>query len=333
MFPFVFYVEINILNMRRFVLFVGINEKAIKAAFLHILKMAKELGILKIGTVNTDGTKIKANASIHKSIRYDRAFELELQLTSEISQLMQKAEKADNDDEDDNDQHKGDLKRLKTLREKVKEAHEKLEEQGRTKSTDQVNMTDSDSRIMRKNSRSEYSQSYNAQAVVDAEGSQLVVGARVINAGTDRKELVENIDSIPEEIGLPEKVLDDNGYVSEDQVEELQENREKKVEVYLPVSCEGKYDERKHDFRPQKSKKKKAENPLPWIKEMAEKMQDKSARNLYRLRKQTGEPVFGIVKETLGFRQFHVRGIDKVNNEWMLLMTAYNVKRLANLIK
>lgn len=306
------------------------NEKAIKSAFLHVLKLAKELGILKIGTVSTDGTLIKANASIHNSIRYDRAFELELQLTSEISQLMDKAEKADKNDEDDNDELKGDLKRLTTLKEKVKKAQEKLEEQERTEPDNQVNMTDSESRIMRKNNRSEYTQSYNAQAVVDAEGSQLVVGARVTNAGVDRKELAANVESIPAEIGTPDKILADNGYVSKEQVTLVEE---KNIDVFLPVTCEGKYDERKHDFRPQKPLKKKAKNTLPWIKNMAAKMEDKAARDLYRLRKQTVEPVFGIVKEAMGFRQFHLRGIDKVNNEWLLLMSAYNLKRLANLVK
>jgi flagellar hook-basal body complex protein FliE len=292
--------------------------------------MAKELGILKIGTVSTDGTKIKANASIHKSIRYDRASELEEQLNEEISELMEKAEAADNDNGDDNDQLKGDLKRLKTLRKKVREAQEKLEEQKRTKPENQVNMTDSDSRIMRKNSRSEYSQSYNAQAVVDASGSMLVVGARVTNAGVDNKELVANIESIPEDIGSPDKVLADNGYIRKEEVENLQD---KGIKVYLPVSCEGKFEERKHDFRPKKPPKAKAKESLPWIKEMAQQMQEKSSRDLYRLRKQTVEPVFGIVKEAMSFHQFLHRGIEKVNNEWILLMTAYNLKRIANILR
>ena len=138
------------------------------------------------------------------------------------------------------------------------------------------------------------------------------------------------MESIPAEMGTPDKILADNGYVSEEQVTLVEE---KGIEVFLPVTCEGKYDERKHDFRPQKPLKKRAKNTLPWIKDMAAKMEDKAARDLYRLRKQTVEPVFGIVKEAMGFRQFHLRGIDKVNSEWLLLMSAYNLKRLVNLVK
>lgn len=306
------------------------NERAISSAFLHILKLAQELGILKLGTVSTDGTKIKANASIHKSLRNDRAQQLEQELELEIAELMEKAEKADNDDEDDkNDQLKGDLARLKTLKEKMKVAQKKLEEQERTKCSDQINLTDGDSRIMRKNSRSEYSQSYNCQATVDAEGSMMVVGARVTNAGVDRQELLGNVESIPEELGAPENILADNGYVSEDQVKKVEE---KGVKVFLPVSCDGEFSERKFDFRPRREQKKTKKH-LPWIDEMSEQMKKESSRLLYRLRKQTVEPVFGIIKETLGFRQFHLRGLDKVNNEWTLLMSAYNVKRLAKLIQ
>jgi len=305
------------------------NEKAISSAFLHILKLAKELGILKIGTVSTDGTKIKANASIHKSVRYDRAAELEKELEEEISRLMKKAEESDGNDEEDNDQLKGDLKRLKTLKEKMKEAQKRLEEQERTKPKDQVNMTDSDSRIMRKNNRSEYTQSYNAQAVVDADGTQLVVGARVTQSGVDRQELNANIDSIPTVIGTPDKILADNGYVCEEQVKDVQD---RDIEVFLPLSCDGDFEKRNHDWRPKKKPKEKTANPKPWIKKMAEKMQEESSRKLYRLRKQTVEPVFGIVKDVLGFRQFHLRGLENVNNEWILLMTAYNVKRLAKLV-
>jgi len=100
---------------------------------------------------------------------------------------------------------------------------------------------------MRKNNRSEYTQSYIAQAVVDAEGSQLVVGARVTNAGGDRQELASHLDSIPAEIGTPDEILADKGYVSEEQVTQVEE---KNIDVFLPVSCEGISDERIHDFRP-----------------------------------------------------------------------------------
>lgn len=124
-------------------------------------------------------------------------------------------------------------------------------------------------------------------------------------------------------------ILADNGYVSEEQVKDVQKCG---IEVFLPVFCDGDFEKRNHDWRPKKEPKEKTANPKPWIKKMSEKMQEESSRKLYRLRKQTVEPVFGIVKDVLGYRQFHLRGLENMNNEWTLLMTAYNVKRLANLV-
>ena len=148
--------------------------------------------------------------------------------------------------------------------------------------TEQANLTDADSRIMRKSKRSEYIQGYNAQAVVD-------------------------VDAIPEAVGTPATVLADKGYASE-----------------------AAQSPRRHDFRPvMKAPPSKTEKPyeIEWVKDMRSTMATDEAKNLYRLRKQSVEPVFGIIKQALGFRQFLLRGLGKVELEWKLVTCACNLKR------
>jgi hypothetical protein len=321
--------------------------------------------ILKIGTISVDGSKIKASASIYRSIRYDRAQELETQLTLDIKELLEKAEREDKDKDEKGDEVESELARLTDLRAKMREAQKKLEEQAKERArleqkeyedkvrrrndregrgkgrhikepentpatTDQVNLTDSDSRIMRKSKRSEYIQGYNAQAVVDAEGTMLVLGARVTNNASDANELVLDIESIPKEIGKPMAVLADSGYASEIPVENI---KARGIEVLVSVN---EHLPRRHDFRPTREVvPDSSEKPYQkeWIKEMSLKMSGDEARRRYRLRKQTVEPVFGIVKQAMGFRQFLLRGIENVENEWRLVLCAYNLKRLAVLMR
>lgn len=339
------------------------NEGAISEAFLRVLKMAKECGILRIGMVSVDGTKINANASINKSLRYDRTQALDEQLTQEIQTLMAQAHEADSSDQEKGDSLGPEIQRLSDLRAKMRKAQETLERQAvenaareqaeyekRCKAkgkkprdrkkkgpptpdgTDQTNLTDSDSGIMRKNSRGEYRQAYNPQAVVDAEGTQLVLGARVTNRVSDSTELENDINAIPADIGLPSIVLADAGFVSETQVTNVQG---KGIEVLIAI---GRYEQegRKHDFRPPRAEPASSQGPRPhellWIMEMKEKMESPWAKALYRRRKQTVEPVFGIIKQDMGFRQFLLRGIKKVQLEWTMVVCAYNIKRLAVLL-
>jgi transposase len=341
------------------------NKVAITEAFLRILLLAREMKILKVGTVSVDGSKIKANASIHKSIRYDRAGELEQELSLEIAQLLTKAESEDKVKDERGDDLNPELERLTILREKMKKAQEIIEARARERArleqeeyerkvrerndkpkghkgppikkpdeaprkAEQANLTDPDSRIMRKSRRSEYTQSYNAQAVVDAEGTMLVLGACVTNRTCDANELVVDLASIPNEVGTPTRVLADNGFANEKPVKALQSEG---IEVLIPISSESTWQERRHDFRPKRAKAidpvKETPRQLTWIKAMAETMKTDEARRLYRLRKQSVEPVFGIVKQAMGFRQFLLRGIEKVDLEWRLVLCAYNLKRLA----
>ena len=340
------------------------NKDAIAEAFLRILLLAKEMKVLKVGTVSVDGSKIKANASIHKSLRYDRAKELGQELSLEIAELLAKAESEDTVKDEGGDDLDPELERLTILREKMKKAQETIEERARERArheqeeyerkvgdrndkhgrhkgrkikkpqegpvaTEQTNLTDPDSRIMRKSRKSEYTQSYNAQAVVDAEGTMLVLGARATNHTGDANELVVDSASIPTELGAPIRVLADMGFANEKPVQTLQDAG---IEVLIPMSSESTWQERRHDFRPKGSKaSKEKSHQLEWVKAMAETMRTEESRRLYRLRKQSVEPVFGIVKQAMGFRQFLLRGLEKVDLEWQLVLCAYNLKRLAML--
>ena len=195
--------------------------------------------------------------------------------------------------------------------------------QDEPRAEEQINLTDSDSALMRKNKRSEYRQCYNAQAVVDAEGSQLILGSRVSRCASDRGELVQNVDAMPEVLGMPERVLADNGYATGSEVAELERRG---LEVLVAVGAEAR--RRVHDFRPPVADKPAKEFHTEWLRRMHSKMAQEENRAHYRLRKQTVEPVFGMVKEAMGFRRFLLRGLQKVEAEWALVTLAYNCKRL-----
>ena len=339
------------------------NLEAFSECFLEVLLLAKELKLLKVGTVSVDGTQIKANASRNRSIRYDRAQELRQKLEVDIEELMLQAEKTDREEKGDPQSLPKELSRRKVLKAKLDKACEKLEREAKNraeagreayekkvkrresrkgrrkggvpkppddtvKESAQVNLTDSDSRLMRKSKRSEYRQCYNAQAVVDAEGTQLILGQRITQCASDRNELTADILAIDSEVGEPSCVLADSGYGHGKEVKGLKEEIED-IEVLVAT---GRVDtEREYDFRPQRKPKPKPKNSLPWIKEMREKMETDEAKKLYRLRKQTVEPAFGIIKSAIGFREFLMRGLSKVDIEWCLVTLAYNCKRLHNL--
>lgn len=342
------------------------NQEAFCEAFLHILKLAREMGVLKVGTVSVDGTHIDANASKSKNVRYDRAMQLEKQLRLDIEELVRRAEDADRDESDDGQTLPEEIARRERLLEKMQQAqanlkaradakaaaerekyerklreYEARQERGRRggtrprppentgpKPTDQANLTDDDSRLMRKNRRAEYRQAYNAQVAVDADGSQLILSQHVTNCASDACELEPAIGGIDPEVGTPDAALADNGYSSAEAIERLETNG---VDVYVPVTSEDGNHERRYDFRPPKEKKPKTVSDSRLVA-MQVKMQTDEARRLYAKRKQTVEPVFGIIKSVLGFRRFHLRGLERVSTEWSLVTLAYNVKRLYALI-
>jgi hypothetical protein len=304
---------------------------------------------------------MKANASKRRSIRYDRARELREQLQGEIEGLLGQAEKADTAGEEDPQQLPKELARREKLKTQLDAACDRLERQAKARAaseqaehqrkvaarekrkgrrkgkriqppkeepegSEQTNLTDAGSRLMRKNKRSEYQQCYNAQAAVDADGSQLVLSARVSQCASDRNELVADIQAIDSKVGTPEQILADNGYANGDEVEALSERG---MDVLVAV---GSGDARRqHDFRPMVEPRPEKEPTAAWLQEMKEKMALDENRSAYRLRKQTVEPVFGVIKHVMGFRQFLLRGEEKVAGEWELLTLAYNCKRLHKL--
>ena len=232
------------------------NFEAVAACFVHVLELARELKLLKVGTVSVDGTKLKANANKCRSIRYDRAGELVEQLDLEVRELMDRAERTDQSEQADGQRLPEELGRRQALKDKLEAARKRIEQRAQAKAdsekaeyerkvaarqqrqgsakgreiaepdpapapTEQDNLTDPDSRLMRKNKRSAYEQGYNAQAAVDADGSQLVLSSHVSQCASDRNELVAAVQAIPESVGTPQTILADNGYLNQEQVRTL----------------------------------------------------------------------------------------------------------------
>jgi hypothetical protein len=326
------------------------HREAIKEAFLQVTRLAREMGVLKIGTVSVDGTHIKANASKHKSIRYDRAKELEAKLSEDIEKLFEEAERSDAEEAEDGSRLPEEIARREVLREKIREAQARLEERarerekqeaqereragkppriddsgsaGKPRDDEQINLTDEDSSLMRKSRRDGWTQSYNAQAVVDADGSQLVLAAHVTGTPSDAGGLEAAREALSENGITAERMIADAGYVNGDAFEELG----KEIDLYVAVTAADR-GERSYDFRPQKPKASKKTIKDSRLIAMQQKVRSEEGKRVYGQRKSTVEPVFGIIKETLGFRQFLLRGLQKVSLEWDLICTAYNVKRL-----
>lgn len=343
------------------------NYEAFSEAFLHVLQLAREMGLLRVGAISVDSTKLKANASKAKNVRYDRAGELEEQLRSDIAGLLARAEAEDSADEADPQVLPEEISRREKLLEKMRRARANIEARSRARAAverrryerklrerdrrppsrkgccpvlhdtpprpeEQTNLTDPDSRLMRRSRSGEYQQSYSAQACVDATGSQLMLSNRVSQSASDRNELVANVNAIPSGIGTPTHVLGDSGYAHEREVKDLESAG---IEVLVSVHGESDHDRRRYDFRPvgdaKRHMRRDGAKSLPWVKRMREKMAKQGARRLYRLRKQSVEPAFGIIKQAMGFRQFLLRGKDNVQTEWMLVATAYNFRRLFTL--
>lgn len=258
------------------------NFEALAESFLQVLLLARELKLLKLGVVSVDGSKLDANASKHRSVTYRRAGEPIALLKLEIADLLGRAEAADAGAEADPQALPKEIGRLAALRAKLDAARQRLEAQAKARAAaeradyqakvtarearkgrakgkqpkppndtpgpdEQSNLSDPDSRLMRKSKRYEYRQAYNAPAVVDAEGSQLILGARVSQCASDRGELVATIEAIPAAVGRPETALADHGYAHGAEVERLAEGG---IEALVATAAAGR--RRRHDFRPAK---------------------------------------------------------------------------------
>jgi transposase len=326
-------------NFRTISDFRKIHLQTLAGLFEQVLKIALEAGALQVGRIALDGTKVKANASKHKAMSYERMEEKEKQLKAEVKQLLEQAEATDEDEdarygkEQRGDELPAELERRETRRKRIKEAQRALEERARQKAAsegsdpkqakpkekDQYNFTDPESRIMK--SGDGFVQGYNAQAAVEPV-LQLIVGQAVTQATNDKEQMTPMIDVIEQQSGQrPEEVLTDSGYCSEKNLEALESagNPERRIEGYVAT------ERQKHgEYREACPK-----GPLPKdatrVDRMRRKLKTKAGKAVYARRKAIVEPVFGQIKQARGFRQFLLRGIEKVRGEWSLVCLTHNI--------
>lgn len=316
--------------------------------FGQVVRIARNSGLIRLGRVAIDGTKIKANASRHKAMSYDRMKQEEKRLASEIAELVGQAERADRkEDQEYGSDKRGDelpeeLQHRESRLKKIREAKKRLEERqaeedrekgrhagdegrpkgsrghafkhefGQPREKAQDNFTDPESRIMKMGNG--FEQSYNAQACVD-EAHQIVVAVSVSNCAADKTQLIPMVDATEAMVGeLPGQVLADAGYRSEANFEQAEK---RKIDVVIALGREGK------------AEAKSISSSTPATGRMKEKLQTPEAAAAYRRRKVIVEPVFGWIKNVLGFRQFSFRGLSKTNAEWHLVCLAMNLRRMS----
>jgi transposase len=332
----------------------------LKELFVQILMIAAEAGVLKIGTVSLDGTKVKANASKHKAMSYGYACKVEQQLKEEVAKLLKKAEAADKADIPDGMSIPEELAR-RTERLKViakakaeiewraaeryaaeKEAYDKKLAERTAKqqksgkkprgkepkppmagpsAKDQVNLTDEESRIMPASDG--FKQAYNAQAAVDTK-SMIIIASHVSQQPNDKQQLkpaLEALSSLPKGLGKVNAVIADSGYYSETNVKDCED---KKVVPYIAIDRQSHNQPLWERFN--------EPPPLPdnadTVARMKHRLKTAVGKAVYAIRKSTVEPVFGVIKAVMGFDRFLLRGCAAVNGEWDLVCIAWNIKRL-----
>jgi transposase len=347
------------------------NRALLESSFHQVLECAARSQVLKVGdiTVALDGTKILAAASKHSAVSHGHAIEQMMLLEEQIAQLLAKAESADSAPLQDGLSIPEEVSRRQDRIAKLKEAVAVIEEraqarraeelaasaaklrerEARAKSTgkkprgrepqppkdgpdakDQYNFTDPESRIMKAGSGQHFEQSYNAQAAVETD-SRLIIAQHVVAAPNDKQQLVPTLAAVSPVVNSIAAVLVDSGYYSAPAITAIEAPGGELAgpKVYAPTGRQ------KHGRTvAQLEKRDDPAEPgpdAPHAEHMAHRLQTQAGRALYGLRKQTIEPVFGIIKEALGFRRFSLRGLGKVNLEWTLVSLSYNIKRLFHL--
>ena len=346
--------------------FRAAHEVAFRAAFVSVLQLAQQLKLTRVGTVSVDGTKIAASASKHAAVSYQRAGERIEQLELEVQELMRRAEQVEARESQETLDIPDELarreKRVAALRQAraVIEARAKelaaarqpeyeAKQAARQARRDagkkprgpepvppseepepkaQYNFTDPESRIMKAGSGQHFEQAYNAQAAVDE--AMLIVGQRVSVAANDKRELAPTVSAISPVVAEElQAILADSGFYSEAAVQAVEEKPDgtpSGLTVYAAVDKQSHH-KTLADLLP----KAEPERPGPQAtaKEvMGHRLKTAVGKALYKLRKQTVEPVFGIIKEVMGFRRFRLRGREKVSLEWTLVCVSYNLKRM-----
>ena len=345
------------------------NQALLQETFVKVLELAAELKLVRVGTVAIDGTKVLANASKHSAVSYERAGQMIQELNLEVEQRLAKAETADSTPLQDGLSIPAEIARRQERKARLEQARQVIEARARERAQaealeyeaklkarqakaergekvagrppeppdptpgpkEQYNFTDPESRIMKAGNGGHFEQAYNAQAAVDTE-SMLIVGQRVSQAPNDKEQLIPTVQSIPAEIGRPESVLVDSGFSSESATRGVEQGIDGAATGTTVFASQGRQSHHRSvadlEVRPEPSAPP-AGASLAEV--MAHRLQTAAGQKLYRLRKQTVEPVFGILKEVLGFRRFQMRGLEKVSLEWTLVSLAWNFKRLAAL--
>jgi len=313
--------------------------------FVQVLLLAKEMGVLKVGNISLDGSKIHADAFKSKAVSYKRLLALEERLRAEVAEVLSLGESADQGEVDlpeglDNlarakavlqaraeERHAGEQAEYEA---KVREREEKAKRKGRrpggkpphpptpgVRDQDQYNFTDPDSRIMKNSTDDGFNQHYNAQVGV-AQDRLLILGHSLSNHANDQAE--STLASIPEQLGKIEAVAMDNGFFSPTNTKACEVRG---IEPYIATGRQAHHQSWQSFFA--KEPQPPSEAASSTVK-MAYKLQTAVGHEIYRLRKCTVEPVIGLIKEVLGFRQFSLRGLFAA--EWTLVCLAYNLKRL-----
>lgn len=335
----------------------------IKGVFAQVLLVAHEMGYLKLGNISLDGSKVHADASKSKAVSYGRLLKLEEQLRQEVEELLALGEQADETELPEGLEIDTEVafrqERLVNLAEakrvlearageryqaelaeyqaKLRAREEKAQETGRkprgpepkppkpgARDKDQYNFTDPDSRIMKNSTNGGFDQHYNVQVAVDQD-NLFVVGNTLSNHPVDTYEAIPTIDAIPPKIGQPKAAALDNSYFAPKNIQEFEARA---IDPFIATGREPHHKSWRERF---------AQTPEPppddarLIVKMAYKLQTEIGKAIYGLRKSTVEPVIGIIKEVLGFRQFSLRGLGAAAGEWCLVCLAWNLKRLHRL--
>jgi transposase len=335
----------------------------VQEVFAQVLLIAHEMGYLRLGDISLDGSKVHADASKSKAVSYGRLLKLEKQLRQEVAELLALGEQADETElpqglvietevafrqerlvnlaearrvleERAQERYQVELAEYQA---KLRAREEKAQKTGRKppgpepkppesgpRDKDQYNFTDPDSRIMKNSTNGGFDQHYNVQVAVDQD-SIFIVGNTLSNHPVDTYEAIPTIDAIPPEIGQPKAAALDRSYFAPRNIQELEART---IDAFIATGREPHHKSWRERFA--QTPEPPPDDASPIVK-MAYKLQTEIGKAIYSLRKCTVEPVIGIIKEVLGFRQFSLRGLRAAAGEWCLVCLAWNLKRLHRL--
>jgi len=329
--------------------------KALSDLFVQVLQLCRQAGLVKLGHVALDGTKVKANASKHKAMSYGRMCEREKALEREVAELLREAQQVDEaEDKRYGQSRRGDeippewrfresrLKKIREAKEALeREAKEAARRAGKIDADDQVlvpgrgrrpmhppgvpkpndqrNFTDPESKIMKDSTTKGFVQGYNAQAAVDRK-AQVIVAAEVTDEANDKEQVEPMVAQMEVNLGeRPKELSGDSGYYSEANIQRLE------ARWIAPLIPPGKT---KHTDKEEPPLRGRIPQSLSMKERMRRKLRTKRGRAKYKLRKGIVEPVFGQIKQVRGFRAFSLRGLEKVRGEWRLICTTHNLLKL-----